>query len=557
MEKKLILLWAGLIVVVFSIVFSTQFDPKLHISGDNAVYLKLAQNMADGHGYSSLGTDGEYHPASHFPPAYSFVLSIFMRAGIDSLVFFKALNGLFLLASLLLLFFMGNGLTGRPFLIFSAILLAVFSPQTLGFATIAMSEMCYMFFITAGFYALYRYSGRPAYAGHCTLEGAMPDSNTAKGPGPACVGSPICFLKDPWFWTAVATVAAAYYTRSVAMSAIGAALVFFLFRREWKQAGVYAAGTVALLLPWSLRNAAHGIESRYFGTIMTVNPWRPEQGNISSVGEMAEKMVNNFDETVFKGFREILFPFMDFHQGTPSGFLSVVCGLAVLGVIFYGAWQLGRMRWMFIAYIAFNIGLFMLWHGGNGSRYVTPIAPVLFLCFYTGLYYLAEFAAGKMRRQTRPLPAWLPLIFLVMALPALKPLQTQADMAGYPYSPAYRNYFKIAEELNKQADAGAVVVARKPDLFNYMAGRLVAVNYKFTSDPVGLIADLLDKNTSYVVLEQLGYGSTPLYLYPAIQAYPEVFPVIWHLPEPDTYLLGFDREAASAIVNGTADATVD
>ena len=90
-----------------------------------------------------------------------------------------------------------------------------------------------------------------------------------------------------------------------------------------------------LLLPWSLRNAAYGIESRYFGTIMTVNPWRPEMGTVSSVGEMWSKMVTNFDETVLKGFREILFPFLSIDYAQPSDFGGWVAGLLVLTVIVY------------------------------------------------------------------------------------------------------------------------------------------------------------------------------------------------------------------------------
>ncbi len=590
MGKRLNWLYAGVIAVVFAVVFSTQFDAKLHISGDNAVYLTLARNMAAGHGYAAMGTDGLFHPASHFPPGYPALLSFFMAFGVDSPVFFKVMNGLLLLSSLLLIFVMARGLTGRPVLAFCAVLLAVFSPQTLGFATIVMSEMAYMFCVTAGMFMLYLYSGRPSRHGRVP-GGSLPLCGNTKvaadtpadssGPGTSPDGKTVnanitgrklkasarpipdttagagryCFLCDRRFWGAVVLLVAAYYIRSVAMSALGAALVFFLMRREWKQAGVFAGGVILLLLPWSVRNAVHGIESRYFGTIMTVNPWRPEQGTISTFGEMFTKMVNNFDETVIKGFREILFPFMEWGEA-PSGALSVVSGLIVLGIVFYGAWKMGRMRWLFIFYLLGNIALFMLWHGGNGSRYVTPIAPLLFVFFYTGIYYLVLWSlsrlpsAGEKDERLRGLPCVLPFLFLVMILPALKPLAVQAEMARYPYPPHYENYFLIARELNRQAPQGSVVIARKPDLFNYLAPSLVAVNYKFTTEPLELIADLLEKNADYVVLEQLGYNSTPLYLLPAVNAYPELFPVAWQLDNPETYLLFFDRRLAAMILAG-------
>ena len=121
---------------------------------------------------------------------------------------------------------------------------------------------------------------------------------------------------------------------------------------------------------------------------MTVNPWRPEEGTIGSVGEMIEKMLVNIDETVIKGFKELLFPFVTINYQDPSGFWGIVLGILVVGVVFYGAWKLGKMRWTVIALLLANIGLFALWHGGNGSRYVVPIEPLLYICFYWGLISL-------------------------------------------------------------------------------------------------------------------------------------------------------------------------
>lgn len=526
MEKAKKLIWPLVISALFIGVFYSQFDPKLHISGDNAVYIKLAENMADGHGYSTLNTSGEYVPASHFPPGYPAVLASFMILGIDSIVFFKVLNGVFLLASLLLLWYMACRLTGNRLLASCSVLIAVLSPQVLGFAMIVMSEMSFMFFIMLSFFCIYKYSckcGKAYYMNH-------------------------------WFWMALVFAAAGYYIRSVGMAAMGAILVFFAFRREWKQLLVSAGTFVLLLLPWSVRNAVHGIESRYFGTIMTVNPWRPEQGTISSFGEMFEKMVNNFDETVIKGFKEILFPFLEINQSGGSGFAGVVLGLLIVAAVFFGAWKMGGMRWVFITYLLGNIGLFMLWHGGNGSRYVTPVAPILFVCFYTGVYYIAEWLYGKKRGSVAgsaaaagPLKK-LPYAFLLMMIPMWGPLQVQAGNAKLPYPPAYANYFKIAEEVNKKIPKGTVVAARKPELFGYYAKNIIPVNYIYSQSPEEVIADMVKKNVDYVVLEQLGYSSTGLYLYPAIEKYIELFPPVWHLPEPDTYLLMFDRKEAARML---------
>ena len=74
-------------------------------------------------------------------------------------------------------------------------------------------------------------------------------------------------------------------------------------------------------------------------------------------------------------------------------------------------------------------------------------------------------------------------------------------------------------------------------------------NYKWTTDESELISDLVKRNVDYVILDQLGYSSTYRYLLPAIQNHQQLFTPVMHLTNPDTYLLKFDREAASKEFN--------
>ena len=272
-------------------------------------------------------------------------------------------------------------------------------------------------------------------------------------------------------------------------------------------------GSLLLLMPWSLRNAQYGIESRYLGTIMTVNPWRPEDGNIESFGELISKMITNVDETVIKGFRELLFPFLELNYQEPSGFFSVLIGILVVAVIFWGAWNLGNLRWAMIAFLLANIGLFALWHGGNGARYVVPIEPMLYICFYYGIYTLILLIAKKQLKQDS---LW-PLLLLIMVLPAISSLQTFAKQNKQPYHPAYANYFAIAKLMNTKAPKDVMVSCRKPELFSYYAPRVRTTRYLYSLESDEVIKDLIARKVDYVILEQLGFSSTARYLLPAIQ----------------------------------------
>jgi ABC-type amino acid transport substrate-binding protein len=98
--------------------------------------------------------------------------------------------------------------------------------------------------------------------------------------------------------------------------------------------------------------------------------------------------------------------------------------------------------------------------------------------------------------------------------------------------------------MKKSAPKGSVVCSRKPQMF-WLYSESPGVNYKYTKDAKELILDLVEKKVDYVVLDNLGYSSTYLYLYPALQAYPYLFPqAVIYYENTHQYMLVFDRERA-------------
>lgn len=517
MKRKIQVWWlVGLLTLLCAILFAATVNPKLDLNGDNASYIRLARILAEGHGYSDVSVDGSYKPASHFPPGYPALLSVFVRCGMDSLTGFKVLNGIFLLFSVLGLFFIVRRLTGQVWWAFSIAALTFFSPVLLQFSGMVMSEMSYMFTTVAVMYALFRYAER--------------------GEGE--------WYKSPWFYMAILFSVFSYHIRTVGASAMFAVVVFFFFRKEWRAGLASMTGIFLGLLPWIWRNAAYGIKGRYLGTVMTVNPWRPEMGTISSVGEMVDKMIVNLNDTVIQGFQELLFPFVDF---SAVGAGTVLSGSIVFAVVVMGAWNMGKMRWAMLAFLAGNIGLFALWHGGNGTRYVTPLVPFLFVFFYVGILSLLQWYRGKRRMPEIRRDSRWGLLWLLLAVPMAGPVGELRQVAKRPYPMAYSHYFNLARMVDNSVAEGTVVCCRKPELFNYFSPKTRATGYAFSLDPEEVVRGMLDNGVDYVVLEQLGYGSTGRYLYPAILEYPSVFKEIYRTPEPVTVLYVFDKSAAEAI----------
>lgn len=425
---------------------------------------------------------------------------------------FKWFNCIFLCLSVVGLFLVVRNLTGQKYWAFSIAVLTLMSPALLHFAGMVMSETIYMFCTVAVMYALFRY-----------------DVSGKK------------FYKSPWFYAAILLAAASYHIRTVGLSAMFAVVMFFLFRKEWWAGLGSVAGLAVCLLPWVLRNAAYGIHGRYLGTVMTVNPWRPEMGTISSVGEMVDKMLKNINDTVIQGFTELLFPFASV---STTGVGTVLLGVVVLGVVVWGACNMGRLRWAMLAFLVANVGLFALWHGGNGTRYVTPLIPFLFVFFYVGVLSLVRlWRARRKRPELKPDSRW-GLVLLFLVIPMAKPVNVLHETVKKPYPLAYSNYFNLAKMLDNSVEKGTVVCCRKPEFFAYHAPKIYSTNYLYSLDKEEVIRDLLVKKVDYVVLDQLGYSSTSRYLYPAILQYSGLFKEIYRTPEPVTVLYMLDKEAA-------------
>ncbi|MDR1202774.1 MAG: phospholipid carrier-dependent glycosyltransferase [Tannerellaceae bacterium] len=495
------------LIVVFLITFTYIFNKKLDLNGDNAEYYVLATSIAGGHGYSDI-TNEAHNPSNIFPPGYPLLMSV-IRIVTDSIIPQKVLNGLFLLASAFLFFFFirKNKLPDSMAFVASAIILLNY--QVLHFATMMMSEMSFMFFTALSLWLLSK-------------------MNEEKP-----------FWKDPYFYSAIVTVAYAYHIRTQGIALAAAVIGYFLFTKRWKQLLAFAGGFIICLLPWMLRNKIADVgQSRYVSMIAMSNPWRPEEGTLS-LGELLARFFETFKMLVTKAVPNSILPYasVDYNAATTIGEWGIAIILfALIGI---GMWRFGKFKYLFLFYTIATFSVISLFSTPSENRYITPLLPFLEVSLLVGLYTVLSVGVRKMNSATQFSP-WILLVVVFFSYPKLEQLHAQNNT---PYPPNYQNYFTIAEEVHKQLPANTVVCSRKPMLF-YMFGKTAVSSYLWTEDDKALIKGLIDSKTDYVVFEQLGYSSTARYLYPAIQNNPELFPIVMHLPNPDTYLLKFEREKA-------------
>lgn len=497
--------------LVFLFSFSYIFDVKLDLNGDNFGYLNYAKAIADGKGYVSPYSSN-FPPTNWFPPGYAALLASLMLVFGEKIVLFKVVNGLMYFGAMLLLFDFGKRLTNNKPLAFTIVTLLFLNSGLMRYATILMSEIPYLFFSVLAFYMLISMEKKPN------------------------------FLKNSRFWWLVLASAAAFYFRSVGLALVAAVACYFLFEKRWKEAAVYVSGFVLLYLPWAIRDHVHGLKGRYLDTMTVANAWRPEEGKIDSISGFLDKMQLNFFDTVIKGFSEVTFPFIQIEEKAPG--TMWVIGLLVLAFVFYGVWKTGKYKILFGTYILANIGVFLLWHSGNGSRYVWPLSPFITFCFYLGVFQLLVLLLGKLKV---PIKNGVGYAFLLVAFMLFPKMQELNAMAKADYWPAYKNYFEMAKAVKKYGQPTNMVCCRKAEMFHYFSGTYVTM-YEFSLDDKQVIQKMLDNKVDYVILEQLGYSSTARYLYPAIMKHQDMFKVVMQLPNPDTYLLYFDKAAASSFL---------
>ena len=496
---------------IFLLAYSQIFDKKLDLNGDNFGYLNYASSILQGHGYSSPYSP-DYPATNWFPPGYSCILAVLMLFVGNNIVLLKVANGLFFLGGILLFFTLIKKVTQSRPLAFSVCVLLLLNSGLLRLATILMSEIPYFFFSMLALYSLSK------------------------------LDEDVKIWKSKYFYGMLLSAVAAYYIRSVGVVLAGAIVLYWIFEKKWKIMASFIAGFSILYIPWMIRNSIHGIKGRYFDAMVSVNNWRPEEGQINTVSAFLNKMAVNFYDTVIRGFTDVLFPFT--HVDDMSKSTVMILGAIILVVAFWGAWKTGRYRFLYCSYLLGNILVFLLWHSGNGSRYVWPLAPFIAFFFFYGLYMLAVFLFEV---QKKTMPKVLPFAFLAFVFFMAPTLKNMRLAAAEDYLPAYKNYFDMAKAVKKQGNKNLVIACRKAEMFYYFSGTYVTCPLSSLDDKA-VIRDLVVKNVDYLVFEQLGYSSTIRYIYPAILKNQELFQPVMHLSDPDTYLFYFDKVKAKQML---------
>jgi len=484
----------ALFALAFGLVYAFIFDSKLDMGGDNAGYYILGRALLQGKGYTNIHIPGT-PAASHFPPGYPALLAVAMLFG-KSFTWLKVVNGILFGAALWWFRSIAEKATGSTAFAWVAVLLVGLNSHLLRSSTIMMSEIPYTAASILALWTLLRWD---------------PESKA--------------FYRSYDFWLVVVLASAAFYIRTAGI-ALGAGIgLYLLFERRWAAAFTFGGAFFALYLPWVLRGRAVDAGSAYVDQLLSVNPYRPEEGQIDVSG-LWDRIAENAGRYLGQELPNSMIPSLTVDYNPEAPVSHPFVGLLLLGLIAYGIVRLPKLRWLVAGYVLASFAIFLVWPSvWYGVRFIQPLVPVLVLSALYGAWELLR----------RVLPSWNPWWFAALGLLLLAPVRTLNDEAKLDYPMPYQNYFRLGEFAKANVPADAQFATTKPALW-YLFAERKATRIPTEADPALFMQRLQEEGLNYVVVDQLGYGSVGRYFVPAYQAYPERFELVAQLPNPDTYI---------------------
>lgn len=533
-KNQVRVLWLPLLIgMAWYWMASYTFNTKPDLNGDNIYYYVTASAMATGHGYSDLSKLGAPATAT-YPPGYPLLMTP-LRMVTDSVVAQKWMNEVFVLLSLWLIYVLLLH-AGLPIgIAFVAALAGAFIPRVLHFSTMMMSESAFMLTGVLVLYCLQKMFATIEEKGNIWYTE----------------------LKSPWLYLMILCILINYHVRTQGLALMAAVCFCLLLQKRWASLGTTIVGFALGYLPWTLRNKALGLSNtRYLDMVMVANPWRPEEGTIS-ISEFVVRFFDTVRMLLFAAIPNTTIPFASINPDEPvytAGYYLL--GIVMIGLMCVGAWQLGKIRWAVIGYFAATVGIISVFSTPSGSRYLTSIMPLLTMAELVGLWFVVVAIWKKITHQTEIKPTYqtvAALVLLPLLLLGKSGLEQEHQMSRQKYPLPYTQFFQMGKELKKAVPENTVICSRKSQLLWMYANR-PGCGYLYTQDDKELLRDLIEKKVDYVILDALGYSSTGLYLWPAVQKNAQYFPIVMQYDNTHQYLLRFLREkAAEDMTNSLLD----
>lgn len=532
----------GIFLIVVSYVFNTNYskvyDRKLDLGGDNIVYYSLGQALSHGEGYSTIYSL-EKKPHTHFPPGYPYFISKLIKIFPENIYTVKKANGFLLYCSVLILFFIILVTTRSSILAFCACILVSMHKELLRYATIMMSEPLFIFLsLTAILIAL-------------------------------LLASPPSEKKRTWLWwigavTYGTLVASSYMVRTMGLSLVFALIgwliilaISSLIKKRKTQSirclllcliTIIAVGSAKL--SWDTRNRNLGVTtgSEYKNTFFK----KTNNEDMEGTEDWKVRIKSNTSNFITRWIPEVTY-MKEPVDTTPDNTVPIskkewIMGILILALLISGCLYLKSGRVLMLLYIGLTVGVLILYpEQFGGTRYITPIIPLLVFLMLNGL---SAIVAGIQRLFTKthsPLLFQSVIIILVTFLflkpkyaEAQKPYQDTASLKSWlnvsldnPTNINMRNYLLAARYCGDSLPDNARILCRKPEIYYMYSNYRHANKFPNYAEPDTIYNLLCRDSINYLIVDNW-YRHARVTLVPCIQKYDEKFQIVKQIGEVDT-----------------------
>lgn len=490
-------MFLGLLSVIFILVYPYITDSKLFLGGDNADYYILATAMSKGLGYSNYHLPG-MPPANHFPPGYPFLLSLLMRFGITAVSAMKMFNGILLLSSSFLMFFISKRLTKNTILALIVSLLVILNSNLLEYSTIMMSEISFVFFSLLSVFFFLK----------------LIDKNFS--------------IRSPYLYLTVICIVFDIYIRTQGIALLFAFIAYLLIIKQFRTAIIFAGISIICLAPWQIRSSNLG-GSSYMKQLMRVEPYNSNSKQMEFT-DWLNRIQENSSRYISKEIPNALFPKMKVKYKNPKTGKIIpakasywFAGFLIIALTLLGIWRIEKFRWLLLILYASTFGIYMLWpQVWFGIRFILPMVPLTYLFSIVGVFFILELLTNnKLNLENNKVAAVFGLLLLIQ----VKPIQDLHKKSNIPHPKNWSNFLLLGEWCNENLEQDAVIANRKPGLI-YATSQRKTAGFLYTNDRELMINDMKKNKVTHVILEQLGFSQTGKFLYPLIQKEPDKYTVI-------------------------------